>query len=155
MPITPAQVDQAIMVIEKRLNGMGTAEPIIARQGTNGILLQMPGVEPEEYARIRKTLEKVAKLELRDVYPRREELGPDHKTLAARVLAGGEIIPAYRAFNHKSKDEEGKEILRPILLNRRAALGGSDIALATPSPQQADAVAITLNGAGTDKMIAL
>ena len=155
MPITPQQVDQAILVIEKRLNGMGTAEPMIARQGNNGILLQMPGVQPEESAKIRTTLEKVAKLELREVSPRNEEVGPDGKSLAARVLAGSEIIPGYRAFNHKSKDEDGNEIKRPILLNRRAALGGSDIALATPSPQQADAVAITLNGGGTDKMIAL
>jgi SecD/SecF fusion protein len=155
MPITPSQVEQAIIVIEKRLNGMGTAEPIIARQGSNGILLQMPGVEPAESARIRTTLEKVAKLELREVSPRNEEVGPDGKSLAARVLAGSEIIPGYRAFNHKSKDGDGNETKRPILLNRRAALGGSDIALATPSPQQADAVAITLNNAGTDKMIAL
>ncbi len=143
------------MVIEKRLNGMGTAEPIIARQGSNGILLQMPGVEPEESARIRTTLEKVAKLELREVSTRNEEVGPDGKSLAVRVFEKLEIIPGYRAFEHKSKDEDGNEIKRPILLNRRAALGGSDIALATPSPQQADAVAITLNGAGTDKMIAL
>jgi SecD/SecF fusion protein len=155
MPITTSQVDQAIMVIEKRLNGMGTAEPIIARQGSNGILLQMPGVEPEESARIRTTLEKVAKLELREVSTRNEEVGPDGKSLAVRVFEKLEIIPGYRAFEHKSKDEDGNEIKRPILLNRRAALGGSDIALATPSPQQADAVAITLNGAGTDKMIAL
>lgn len=155
MPITPSQVDQAILVIEKRLNSMGTAEPIIARQGSNGILLQMPGVEPEESAQIRATLEKVAKLELREVSTRNEEVGPDGKSLAARVLAGTEIIPGYRAFEHKSKDEDGNEIKRPILLNRRTALGGSDIALATPSPQQADAVAITLNGGGTDKMIAL
>jgi SecD/SecF fusion protein len=35
------------------------------------------------------------------------------------------------------------------------ALGGSDIADAVPSPQQADAVSITLNAEGTDKMIAL
>jgi SecD/SecF fusion protein len=155
MPITPSQVDQAIMVIEKRLNAMGTAEPIIARQGNNGILLQMPGVEPEESARIRATLEKVAKLELREVSPRNEEPGSDGQSLAARVMAGTEIIPGYRAFMHKSKDGDGKEILYPILLNRRAALGGSDIALATPSPQQADAVSIILNNAGTDKMIAL
>ena len=155
MPITPSQVEQAIMVIEKRLNAMGTAEPIIARQGNNGILLQMPGVEPEESARIRATLEKVAKLELREVSPRNEEPGSDGKSLAARVMAGTEIIPGYRAFMHKSKDKDGKEILYPILLNRRAALGGSDIALATPSPQQADAVSIILNNAGTDKMIAL
>ncbi len=155
LPITPSQVDQAITVIEKRLNGMGTAEPIIARQGQDGILLQMPGVEPAESDRIRTTLEKVAKLELREVSPRNSEVGPDGKSLAERVLNGSEIIPGYRAYQHKSKDADGKEIKIPILLNRRTALEGSDIALATPSPQQADAVAITLNSAGTDKMIAL
>jgi len=37
MPVTPTQVNQAIAVIEKRLNGMGNKEPIIARQGTAGI----------------------------------------------------------------------------------------------------------------------
>ncbi len=155
MPITPSQVDKAIEVIEKRLNGMGTAEPIIARQGNNGILLQMPGVEPAESDRIRATLQKVAKLELREVSPRNEEVGADRKNLATRVMEHTEIVPGYQAFIHKRKDEDGKEMKSPILLNRRAALGGSDIALATPSPQQADAVAITLNGPGTDKMIAL
>jgi SecD/SecF fusion protein len=155
MPVTIQQIDQAILVIEKRLNSMGTAEPLIARQGANGILVQMPGVEPEESARIRATLEKVAKLELREVSPRSEEPGPDGKSLAQRVQDGSEIVPGYRAYTLKGKDEDGNEYKRPILLNRRMALGGSDIADAVPSPQQADAVAITLNGDGTDKMIAL
>jgi SecD/SecF fusion protein len=66
-----------------------------------------------------------------------------------------EIIPGYRAYKMKGKDSEKTEFTRPILLNRRMALGGSDIANATPSPQQNDAVAITLNSAGEDKMIAL
>ncbi|MBJ7283971.1 MAG: protein translocase subunit SecD [Akkermansiaceae bacterium] len=155
MPITPSQVDQAITVIEKRLNSMGTAEPIIARQGSNGILLQMPGVEPQESERIRASLQKVAKLQLHKVSPRNDELGPDRKSLAARVAERLEKEPGYLAFNHKSKDQDGKEIQRPILLKRIPGLGGADIALATPSPQQADAVSITLNGPGTDKMIAL
>lgn len=155
MPITPSQVDQAITVIEKRLNSMGTAEPIIARQGSNGILLQMPGVEPQESERIRASLQKVAKLQLHKVSPRNDELGPDRKSLAARVAEHLEKEPGYLAFNHKSKDQDGKEIQRPILLKRIPGLGGADIALATPSPQQADAVSITLNGPGTDKMIAL
>ena len=68
---------------------------------------------------------------------------------------GSEIVPGYRAYMLKGKDEDGNEYHRPILLNRRIALGGSDIANAVPSPQQTDAVAITLNGDGTDKMIAL
>ncbi len=155
MPITKEQVEQAIIVIEKRLNAMGTKEPLIARQGADGILVQMPGVEPEESANIRKTLEKVAKLELREVSKRSDEPGPDGKSLAQRVQDGNEIVPGYRAYTYKHKDADGNEIKRPILLNRRMALGGSDIADAVPSPQQADAVAITLNGEGTDKMIAL
>jgi SecD/SecF fusion protein len=155
MPITKEQVEQAIIVIEKRLNSMGTAEPIIARQGNSGILVQMPGVEPEESARIRATLEKVAKLELREVSPRNDEAGADGAPLAKRVQEGGEIVPGYRAYTYKHKDADGNEIKQPILLNRRMALGGSDIANAVPSPQQADAVAITLNSEGTDKMIAL
>ena len=155
MPVTPSQVEKAIEVIEKRLNGMGTAEPIIARQGSNGILLQMPGVEPAESDRIRETLEKVAKLELREVSPRNDEVGADQKSLATRVFERSEIVPGYQAFIQKHKTEDGKEIETPILLSRRTALGGSDIAFATPSQQQPDAVEITLNGGGTDKMIAL
>jgi hypothetical protein len=42
MEVTSQQVEQAILVIEKRLNSMGTSEPLIARQGTDGILVQMP-----------------------------------------------------------------------------------------------------------------
>jgi SecD/SecF fusion protein len=154
-PINENQVEEAIKVIEGRLNGMGTAEPMITRQGTDGIVVQMPGVEPEESARIRKVLETVAKLELREVSPRNNERGADGKSLAENVAAGTEIIPGYRAYTEKHKGEDGKETTNPILLNRRMALGGSDIAFATPSQQQPDAVDITLNSAGTDKMILL
>ncbi|MEO0017231.1 MAG: protein translocase subunit SecD, partial [Verrucomicrobiota bacterium] len=155
MPVTPSQVEQAIIVIEKRLNSMGTAEPIIARQGADGILLQMPGVEPEESERIRASLEKVAKLEFREVCPRNEEVGADGKKLVNRVADRLEIVPGYKVFNYKHKDKDGNDIVEPILLNHKAALGGSDIALAMPSLSQQDAVEITLNGPGTDKMIAL
>ena len=155
MEVTPQQVDQAILVIEKRLNSMGTSEPLIARQGADGILVQMPGVEPETSAKIRTTLEKVAKLELREVSRRNDEPGEGGKPLAERVQNGSEIIPGYKAYTLKGKDEDGNEYTNPILLNRRMALGGSDIADAVPSPQQADAVSITLNAEGTDKMIAL
>jgi SecD/SecF fusion protein len=155
MPITKEQVEQAILVIEKRLNALGTKEPLIARQGADGILVQMPGVEPEESASIRKTLEKVAKLELREVSPRSEEPDASGKTLAQRVQDGSEIVPGYRAYTLKGKDQDGNEYKRPILLNRRMALGGSDIANAVPSPSRADAVAVTLNGDGADKMAAL
>lgn len=155
MPVTPEQVDEAMRVIGGRLDSMGTSEPLIARQGDDGILVQMPGVEPETAAEIRQTLETVAKLELREVSPRNSEIGPDGKSLAQRVLDGDEIVPGYRAYELTQKDEDGNEFTTPILLNRRAALGGSDIVNAVPSPSNLDAVDIVLDNPGTDKMIAL
>ncbi len=155
MPVTTEQIEQAILVIDKRLNAMGTTEPMIARQGEDGILVQMPGVDPEVSAQIRATLEKVAKLELREVSPRSDQPGPAGKSLAQRVKEGDELVPGYRVYEYTQKDEDGIVTTRPILLNRRMALGGSDIANAVPSPQQADVVAITLNNDGIDKMIAL
>ncbi len=155
MPVTPDQVEEAIRVIQGRLDSMGTSEPLIARQGDDGILVQMPGVKPEESKRIRETLETVAKLELREVSPRNNEIGADRKSLAQRVLEGEEIVPGYRAYQLTQKDADGNETTTPILLNRRAALGGSDIVNANPSPSSMDSVDITLNSLGTDKMIAL
>jgi len=155
MPITADQVEEGMRVIKDRLDAMGTAEPLVVRQGEDGILVQMPGVEPEESAEIRVTLETVAKLELREVSPRNNEIGENGKSLAQRVLDGEEIVPGYRAYELTQKDEDGNESTTPILLNRRAALGGSDIVIASPSMSQMDAVDITLDGPGTDKMIAL
>jgi SecD/SecF fusion protein len=155
MPVTPDQVQEAIRVIQNRLDAMGTSEPLIAGQGEDGILVQMPGVKPEESRKIRETLETVAKLELRQVSTRNDESSADGKTLAQRVQDGEEIEPGYAAYQLTQKDADGNEFTNPILLYYKVALGGSDIAFATPSPQRPDAVDITLNSEGTDKMIAL
>jgi SecD/SecF fusion protein len=155
MPVTPAQVDQAMQVIKKRLKSTSTADFTIARQDDNGMLLQVPAAKPEQAARIRAALEPVGRLELRQVCPRNEEVGADDKSLAKRVAENLEIVPGYKVFNYTHKDADGNEATEPILLNRRVAVGGSDIARAFPSLPQPDAVEITLNKAGTEKMIAL
>ena len=153
--VSHQQVDQAIKVIEQRLNGMGTTEPLIARQGDDRIIVQMPGVDPEESKRIRTILEKVAHLELRQVHKQTDERAAGGKTLAQQVADGEAFEPGYKAFQLKSKDEQNNESSHPILLSRRVALGGSDVKHAYPSQQQADAVSIELNSKGGDKMIAL
>ncbi len=154
MPVTKEQVEQAKIVIEKRLRSIGYPEALLYQQGDDGLMLQIPGVEPREAEDIRVVLTKVAKLELHKVSERTNEpLG--NKTLAQAVLDGEQLVVGQRAYNHTYNDADGNEREEAILLYRRAALGGKDVASAVPSPQQADAVAITLNGEGTDKMIAL
>jgi len=154
-PVTHEQVAQAIAVVQKRLDNMGTVSPFIARQGDDMIIVQMPGVEPEQAAEVRRILETTAKLELRAVHPESDSPGDDGRTLAQRVAARDVIEPGYRAYQYTIKDEDGNERTSDILLSRRVGVGGNHVMRAHPSVDKADGVSVTLNSEGTDRMIAL
>jgi SecD/SecF fusion protein len=128
MPLTAQQVEQARRVIEQRVDGLGTANALIISQGEDQILVQMP--DPENAAEVERTLQQVAKLELRV------------------------IEPGYRAYEYKPRSSDGTELKEYLLLGR-VALGGSDVAAANPSQARSDAVDIVLSSEGGDKMIAL
>ncbi len=53
-------VTQSIEVIERRVNELGTTEPIIQRQGTDRILVQVPGLQDPQ--RLKEILGQTAKL---------------------------------------------------------------------------------------------
>lgn len=58
-------VDQAIETIRNRLDQFGLAEPVVARQGADKILVELPGIKtPQEEARARELISRAAKLEL-------------------------------------------------------------------------------------------
>lgn len=154
IPVSKDEVEQAILVIQGRLEEMGIAEMIVSQEGEGGILLKLPGVGAEEAGRISAMLEKSYQIALHEVSPRNDEIAADGKSLAQRVLDGDEIVPGYRAYTLKGKDGDGNDYATPILINRRKALGGEDIAVATLSPQDSEAVLVTLSASGTDKMIA-
>src|SRR5881396_629098 len=73
-PITKAMVDQAIEAIRKRVDRFGVSEPIITPQGTDRILVQIPGLDAANIVDARDQLKKVAKLEFRLVHPRSSQL---------------------------------------------------------------------------------
>jgi preprotein translocase subunit SecD len=58
-------VDQSIQIIERRINELGTVEPLIQRQGTDRILVQVPGLQ--DPTRLKELLGKTAKLDFRMV----------------------------------------------------------------------------------------
>ncbi|MDX1296468.1 MAG: protein translocase subunit SecD, partial [Sulfurimonadaceae bacterium] len=58
-------IEQAIETIRNRLDQFGLAEPTVARQGEEKILVQLPGIKsPEEEQRARELISRAAKLEL-------------------------------------------------------------------------------------------
>lgn len=58
-----AAVDRAIQIVRNRIDRFGVTEPSIVRQGSNRIVVELPGVDDEE--RVRNLLKGTARLEFR------------------------------------------------------------------------------------------
>src|SRR5882757_9488000 len=58
-------VEQSIQIVEKRVNELGTVEPLIQRQGIDRILVQVPGLQ--DPTRLKELIGKTAKMEFRMV----------------------------------------------------------------------------------------
>src|SRR3954452_11673293 len=88
-------IDQAIQIVERRINALGTVEPLIQRQGADRILVQVPGVDDPK--RILDLIGKTAKLTFRlvddTVSPQQAEQGqlpPDSELLKGTARDGGQ-----------------------------------------------------------------
>ena len=156
IPLTSEDVKQAKATVEKRLNEFGTADMQIVEQGTDKILLQMPGMSPEVSAEIEGLLQKVARLELRKVNMEGFQRGPDGRTLAERISTGDEPrMPGFRVYEH-ANTYEGTTRTEFLLLNNRIALTGKDVQQAWPeSMTGANHVSVKLSNAGAEKMLDL
>jgi SecD/SecF fusion protein len=107
--VYPSDIQQAITILEKRLNPNGEKDLLLAPQGENRILIQMPGVTEAEVKNVRTQIEKVAKLEFRMVHP-------DSASEIAQLKASGTL-----SVDHvEMKSKEGP----PLLVKSRPDLDG-------------------------------
>lgn len=123
--VSPATQQQAIKVLTDRLNALGTADVLIAPQGTDGVFLQMPGIEPEELQRTQEALEQVAHLSF-------SILHPQSQFMAAQVASGAQVIPGYEALPYaEEKDEDGNPLpTRYGLVKIKRDMEGKNVASA-------------------------
>ncbi len=109
--VRSAAIEQNLSILRKRVEELGVSEPTIQRQGADRIVVELPGVQ--DTARAKEILGATATLEFRLV-----------NTEANQGLVAQGIIPA----NSELKlDKEG----RPVLLYRKAEVGGEHIIDAT------------------------
>jgi preprotein translocase subunit SecD len=97
--LTTETVTQALTTIERRVNELGVAEPVIARQGGQNLLVELPGVK--DVARAKSLISSTAVLQFRLVedgpFPSQESalekynkaLPADAEVLPGRQEAGG------------------------------------------------------------------
>jgi len=117
--ITPSMVDQAVEVIRKRVDKLGTSEPVITPSGTDRILVQIPGLSTEKLQDTREQLQKVAKLEFRKVHADNAGIlsgqvapDPNYIRMAHVELEKGKEIDRGEIVVRKTVDMPGKHVVR-------------------------------------------
>jgi preprotein translocase subunit SecD len=120
--------DQAMAIIENRVNAFGVTEPTIQRhggQGTYQILVQMPGVDDPE--RVKNTLNADSNLELKMVakgtslpYPTKEAA-----EAAMKSQPGGEAN--YEVMPYRNREESGGLTEGWVVLEKTPVITGLDM----------------------------
>jgi SecD/SecF fusion protein len=105
-------LSQAVEVLRKRVDKFGVAEPVIQPQGTDRIIIQMPGLAQEDLDRVIITLQKAAVLEFRLVHPQSDSL-----------IEQGIPEPGYEIMIEKGKDRKGQEYTARYLVSKKPERG--------------------------------
>ena len=139
--ITAGAIDQNVGTLRNRINELGVAEPSIQRQGSERVVVQLPGVQ--DTAQAKRILGATATLEYRAVV--------DGNPLDA--AASGNVPPDARLYNRKEIGPDGKPI--PVLLSKRVIATGEQLVDARSgfdSQSGTPMVSVRLNGIGGQRM---
>jgi preprotein translocase subunit SecD len=116
---TRQTIDQSVPIIEKRINELGLVEPTVQRQGTDRILVQVPGLGDPR--RLLELLGRTAKLEFRLV----DTSMSAQDALQGRAPSDDEVL----------FEKQGDQKI-PILVKRQALVEGADLTDAQASFDQ-------------------
>jgi preprotein translocase subunit SecD len=138
-------VDEAIRMLERRVNELGVAEPVIARHGSAGdqILVQLPGVKDPEQAK--RIIKRTAQLMLKLV-----EGEPSTSREALLERSGGRLPDNLEIVEGRG-DEPGQPVFYAV--RREAIITGRDLKNTRVSVDEnnAPAVHFTLTPQGSDR----
>lgn len=112
---------QAVEAIDRRVNALGVAEPIIAPQGTDRISIQLPGVD--DPARVKDIIKTTAQLEFRIVEGNPGSTAQEvYDSLPANLRSEVDILPSNR------EDEMGRVVGTEFLAVRKnVQVSGRDL----------------------------
>jgi preprotein translocase subunit SecD len=117
-------VRQAVETIRNRVDQFGVAEPTIARQAENRILIQLPGVQDPE--RAKALIGKTALLEFKLL----DEQTPVEQAVAGRLPETSELL-----YQRRVDKETKVERRQPYVVQKRTLLTGAEL---TRAEVQAD-----------------
>jgi len=133
--IANGAIEQNVNTLRNRVNQLGVAEPIIQRQGTDRVVVQLPGVQ--DTAEAKRMIGATATLEYRAVI----------EGNAQDAITSGRIPPEAKVY--QQRDNRG-----PVLLAKRVIVTGDQMVAAQAMTDQngTPAVSVTLNNVGGQRM---
>src|SRR5882757_2569240 len=111
-------IEQSIQIVEKRVNELGTVEPLIQRQGTDRILVQVPGLQ--DPTRLKILLGQTAKMDFRMV----DATVPPDQAVKGQVPPDSEVLPSAEPPN------------TPYVIKKQVLVSGGDLTDAQPGFDQ-------------------
>ncbi|MDX8451436.1 protein translocase subunit SecDF [Mesorhizobium sp. VK9D] len=133
---TSSALAQSIEVVERRVNELGTTEPIVQRQGDDRVLVQVPGLQDPQ--RLKEIIGQTAKLTFQMV----DESMPAQDALKNRPPSGSSVL--------YSQDDPPV----PYLIENRVLVSGEDLAKASAtydSRNNEPVVSFTFNSRGATR----
>jgi len=129
-------ISRSIETIRSRIDETGTREPSIQKQGTDRILVQLPGVD--DPTRVKSLIGKTAKLTFHMVYP-----GNDVAAAKKKLPIGTKILPGYNEP-------------REYVIKKRVRLSGDNLINAAATMQNGQpVVSFKFDRAGAKKFGAI
>jgi preprotein translocase subunit SecD len=137
-------VSQAVETIRNRIDEFGVAEPLIARQGTDRILVQLPGIDDPK--RVKDLIKNTAFLELKLVVS-----GPSSDRASLLAPHGGQVPANMELVEAAAAPGQREQVW--YLVYKAAVITGRDLKNARPTQRQLGGNAVTffLNAGGAEK----
>lgn len=133
--IADTALKQNITTLRNRVNEIGVSEPVVQQQGSNRIVVQLPGVQDTVAAK--RLIGTVATLEYRAV---------DEVNNPMTAMTTNTVPPTSRLYEYQGQ---------PILLSRSLIVSGEQLVDAMAGIDSRDGrpqVSVTLNGVGAKRM---
>lgn len=155
-PVTDDSVNRAVTIVERRINEMGLTEPIVQKEGSRRIIVELPGEKNPEKAI--ETIGKTAVMEFKDETGTTRMTGSDLKTAKEQIDNGKKNVVAIEftdegaqkfadltAANvgHKISITLDGEVLTAPVVNE-AITGGKAVITGSQSLEEAKNLAILL-----------
>lgn len=100
-PVTDDSLNRAVSIVERRINEMGLTEPIVQKEGSRRIIVELPGEKNPEKAI--ETIGKTAVLEFKDESGTTRMTGNDLKTAKEQIDQGKKNVVAIEFTDEGAK----------------------------------------------------